>query len=49
MLADIAERASHEVDLILLESATPALLECVANEGVLLHERPETPAAVGRH
>lgn len=49
VLADIAERASREVNLILLESATPALLECVANEGVLLHERTETPAAVGRH
>ena len=49
VLADIAERASHEVNLILLELATPTLLECVANEGVLLHERPETPAAVGRH
>jgi len=45
VLADIAERAGREVDLILLESATPALLECVANEGVLLHERTEIPAA----
>ncbi len=45
VLADIAERASREVDLILLESATPALLECVANEGVLLYERAEIPAA----
>ena len=49
VLADIAERASREVDLILLESATPALLECVANEGVLLHERTEIPAAAGGH
>ncbi|MCE2450408.1 MAG: nucleotidyltransferase domain-containing protein [Candidatus Latescibacteria bacterium] len=45
VLADIAERAGREVDLILLESATPALLECVANEGVLLYERTEIPAA----
>ena len=49
VLADIAERASREVDLILLESATPALLECVANEGVLLHERTEIPAAASGH
>ncbi len=49
VLADIAERASREVDLILLESATPALLKCVANEGVLLHERPEIPAAASGH
>ena len=49
VLADIAERAGRDVDLILLESATPALLEYVANEGVLLYERTETPAAVGRH
>ncbi len=48
VLADIAEQASREVNLILLESATPVLLECVANEGVLLYERPEIPAA-GRH
>ncbi len=48
VLADIAERASREVDLILLESATPALLGCVDNEGVLLYERAEIPAA-GRH
>ena len=49
VLADIAERASREVDLILLESATPALLECVANEGVLLYERTEIPAATSGH
>ena len=49
VLADIAERAGREVDLILLESATPALLECVANEGVLLHERTEIPATAGGH
>lgn len=49
VLADIAERASREVDLILLESATPALLECVANEGVLLYERTEIPAAASGH
>ena len=49
VLADIAERAGREIDLILLESATPALLECVANEGVLLHERPEIPAAASGH
>ena len=45
VLADIAERAGREVDLILLESATPALLKCVDNEGVLLYERAEIPAA----
>ena len=45
VLADIAERASREVDLILLESATPALLKCVDNEGVLLYERTEISAA----
>ncbi len=49
VLADIAERAGREIDLILLESATPALLECVANEGVLLHERTEIPAAASGH
>ena len=49
VLADIAERAGREIDLILLESATPALLKCVANEGVLLHERPEIPAAASGH
>lgn len=45
VLADVAERAGREVDLILLESATPALLKCVDNEGVLLYERAEIPAA----
>lgn len=49
VLADIAEQASREVNLILLELATPALLECVANEGVLLHERTEIPAASSGH
>ena len=49
VLADIAERAGREVDLILFESATPALIECVANEGVLLHERTEIPAAASGH
>ena len=49
VLADIAERAGREVDLILLESATPALLEYVANEGVLLYERTEIPAAASGH
>ena len=49
VLADVAERADREVDLILLESATPALLECVANEGVLLYERTEIPAVAGGH
>ena len=45
VLADVAERACREVDLILLESATPALLKYVDNEGVLLYERTEIPAA----
>ena len=49
VLANIAERAGREVDLILLESATPALLEYVANEGVLLYERTEIPAAASGH
>ena len=49
VLADIAERAGREVDLILLESATPALLEYVANEGVLLYECTEIPAAASGH
>lgn len=49
VLADIAERAGREVDLILLESATPALLEYVANEGVLLYECPKIPAAASGH
>ena len=49
VLADVAERAGREVNLILLESATLALLECVANEGVLLHERTEIPAAAGEY
>lgn len=49
VLADVVERAGREVDLILLESATPALRQCVANEGVLLYERTEIPAAASRH
>ena len=49
VLADIAERAGREVDLILLESATPTLLEYVANEGVLLYECTEIPAAASGH
>ena len=49
VLADVAELAGREVDLILLESATPALRQCVANEGVLLYERTEIPAAAGGH
>ena len=49
VLADIADRAGREVDLILLESATPAMVECVANEGVLLYERTEIPTAQSGH
>ncbi len=49
VLADIAERVGREIDLILLESATPALLKCVADEGVLLYERTEIPAAASGH
>ena len=49
VLADIAERAGREVDLILLESATLAMVECVANEGVLLYERTEIPTAASGH
>ena len=49
VLADVAELAGREVDLIRLESATPALRQCVANEGVLLHERTEVPAAASGH
>ena len=48
-LADLADRAGREVDLILLESATPALRECIANEGVLLYERTEISAAASGH
>ena len=49
VLADIADRAIREIDLILLESATPAMVECVANEGVLLYERTEIPTAQSGH
>ncbi len=49
VLADIADRAIREVDLILLESATPAMVKCVANEGVLLYERTEIPTAQSGH
>ena len=46
-LSEAAEIAGRDVDLILLEEATPELVRRAQREGILLHGRPEVPASQG--
>ena len=43
-LAEIADLAGREVDLIVLEDAAQAMIDGVLKRGVVLYERSEVPA-----